>query len=108
MNRTAIVEAEFDLRGGGKMTFALFKPRFDKKKRAWGCGFMFSAPLDTQRMVFGENSLQSLVLALKVAATSLYASEMYKNKQIGVFGEFGGSLLLPSPVALLDIAPYPF
>lgn len=108
MRQSPIAEAEFDIQGGEKMTLTIFKPRFDSVRRAWGCRLRFNAPLDTQRTIFGENGLQSLVLALKIAATILYASELYKNKQIGVFGEFGGSLILPAPHALLNSAPFPF
>jgi hypothetical protein len=103
-----IAQAEFDIRDGTKMTLAIFKPRFDSAQRVWGCKFHLSAPLDVERIIFGENALQSLVLALKIAATTLYASELYKNKDLGIFGEFGGSLLLPAPHTLLDIAPFPF
>jgi hypothetical protein len=108
MKQNPIVEAEFDIIDGRKMAFALFKPRLESDRRTWGCKFEFSEPLDVERTTFGENSLQALVLALKIASTYLYSSDLYKKGQIGVFGELGGSLIFPAPQSLLNIAPFPF
>jgi hypothetical protein len=106
--QSPIARAEFDVKGYDNMILVIYKPYLDSARRTWGCRFKFTAPLDTEHTIFGENSLQSLILALKIAATTLYASDLYKNKKIGVFGEFGGRLIFPSPQSLLDIAPYPF
>ncbi|MBP7649363.1 MAG: hypothetical protein KA085_12275 [Phenylobacterium sp.] len=38
----------------------------------------------------------------------LYGSDLYKNGELGVYRQFGGSLSIPAPQAMLDVAPFPF
>jgi len=103
-----IAHAEFDIVDSPNMGLTFFKPRLHTDKHAWGCEFEFGAPLNKTETVFGENSLQALLLALKIASTILYGSDLYKEKRIGVFGDIGGKLILPATQALLEVAPYPF
>jgi Domain of unknown function (DUF6968) len=107
-SRNIVAQAKFNIVEAKDMTLTFFKPTFRKNKNAWGCEFEFNAPLNVGNTIFGENSLQAFVLALKVASAILYGSELYKEKKIGVFGEIGGQLILPAPKALIGVAPYPF
>jgi hypothetical protein len=52
--------------------------------------------------------MQALVLGLKILAVYLYGSEAYRNKQIGIGGEFGANLYIPAPSEFLNDAPFPF
>jgi hypothetical protein len=49
-----------------------------------------------------------LVLALKIASVTLYSSRLYKQKKLGLYGEYGRELGIPALHTLLDVAPYPF
>lgn len=52
--------------------------------------------------------MQALVLGLKTLAGYLYGSEAYREKRLGIGGEFGGNLFVPAPAEFLEDAPYPF
>jgi hypothetical protein len=102
-----IATAEFQILNKTKMTLTVFEPAQDEQ-HVWGCRYRFDAPFNLDHTIFGENSLQALVLALKIAASDLYGSDLYRDGKIGVFGEIGGQLILPAPKAFIDIAPFPF
>jgi hypothetical protein len=48
------------------------------------------------------------MLALKTMSAYLYGSDLYERGELGIYGKFGGSLSIPAPKEMLDIAPYPF
>jgi hypothetical protein len=104
-----IAEAIFDLAyTSDKMCLRVFMPEKSEEKRAWSCTFEIDVPLSISRTIYGESSLQALILAIKVAASCLYGSDIYKNRQLGVFGVFGGDLSIPAPSSFLGVAPYRF
>ena len=106
---TAIAELSIEVKGArSPMKFAIHKPRWIKRMNAWGCRVTFSRPFEISTMIYGENSTQALVLALKFASVSLYSSRLYKQKKLGLYGEYGRELGIPALRTLLDIAPYPF
>jgi hypothetical protein len=106
---TAIAELKIDVKGArAPMRFAIYKPRWIKRMNAWGCRITFGKPFDTSMMSYGEDSTQALVHALKTASVSLYSSRLYKQKKLGLYGEYGRELGIPALHMLLDIAPYPF
>jgi len=74
----------------------------------WACTFEIDAPIAVQRTIYGVSSLQALVLGLKTLAGYLYGSDLYRNKQLGLHGEFGGHLSIPAPSEFLKDAPFPF
>lgn len=104
-----IAELEFDLSySEEKMSLRIFQPMRDPELDAWTCAFEIDPPIRTRREIRGESSLQALVLALKTASAYLYGSELYRNKELGLYGQFGGRLSIPATEMFLDIAPYPF
>ncbi len=66
------------------------------------------APIDVKRTIYGASSMQALVLGLKTLASYLYGSDEYREKRLGIGGEFGGNLFIPAPAEFLKDAPYPF
>jgi hypothetical protein len=104
-----IAEIAFDLADSDdKMRARLFAPEFDASMNAWGCVFEIDEPISARRTIYGANSLQALILGLKIMAASLYGSELYEQKQFGLDGEFGGNLSVPAPAVFWETAPYPF
>lgn len=65
-------------------------------------------PINVERKVSGVSSLQALALGLKTLSAYLYGSDLYKNGELGVYAQFGASLSIPAPKAMLDRAPFPF
>lgn len=106
---TAIAELRIDVKGArSPMKFAIHKPRWIKRMNAWGCRVTFGRPFEISTMIYGVDSTQALVLALKFASVSLYSSKLYKQKKLGLYGEYGRALSIPALHMLLGIAPYPF
>src|SRR5947209_5578368 len=104
-----IAEMTFDLAGPArKMSLRIFKPERSKEYNSWACVFEIDAPFAINQKVYGESSLQALILAIKVAASQLYGSDLYKEQKLGSSGHFGGDLSIPAPNIFLDVAPYPF
>ena len=91
-----------------KMSVRLFAPKRDEEHGIWSCRFEISEPLDLERTIHGVSSLQALTLGVKTLSAYLYGSDLYKNGELGVYGQFGGSLSIPAPQAMLDRAPFPF
>jgi hypothetical protein len=104
-----VAEASFDLANTpDKMTLRIGRPYCDQADQNWCCTFELTRPLEVSRTIYGEYSLRALLLALKTASAYLYGSELYKDGQIGIFGEFGGYLNIPAPKEFADVAPCPF
>ncbi|MBS0331495.1 MAG: hypothetical protein JSS35_01885, partial [Proteobacteria bacterium] len=74
----------------------------------WACVFEIDQPISVRQAVFGVSSLQALTLALKTMSAYLYGSDLYERGELGIYGQFGGSLSIPAPKEMLDIAPFPF
>jgi hypothetical protein len=105
MRAQIIASAMFETRER-KFEARLFMPAL--REGTWGCRFEIDAPISVSQDVYGETSIQALALALKLMATHLYGSDLYRAKQLGAFGEFGGYLGLPAPAEVQAVAPYPF
>lgn len=104
-----IADMLFDIADSNRsMRFAIYRPSWNKRKKAWACRFTISSPLKISQTIYGENGIQALVLALKTGSAYLYGSDLYKIKKLGLYGVFGGSLGIPAPNVFLDVAPYPF
>ena len=104
-----VAEARFDLANTlDKMTLRIGRPWFDEGNQNWCCTFELTSPLEMSRTIYGEHSLQALLLALKTASAYLYGSDLYKRGEIGSFGVFGGYLNIPAPREFFDVAPFPF
>src|SRR5882724_5527810 len=107
--RVVVAAATLEIADSPKsMKVTLYKPIWSNENNAWGCQFEVTAPLNVSRIIYGVDSIQALVLALKVLSSYLYGSDLYRAKRIGVAGEFGGNLGIPATKDLLDVAPYPF
>lgn len=104
-----VAETVLDVLGEDtKLSVRIFKPEYDPEYDAWSCQFEIGEPIGVSSCVRGLDSLQAIVLTLKMVSTYLYSSKLYKERRLGIGGEFGGNLFVPAPKELLDIAPYPF
>jgi len=104
-----IAEVVFDLSyTEDKMGARVYLPEREQTSEDWSCSFEIDGPISVRRTIFGVSSLQALMLALKTMAAYLYGSDLYKRGELGIYGRFGGSLSIPAPKEMLDIAPYPF
>lgn len=102
-----IAEAVFDIAGSDEKVWArLFAP--EELGSDWACTFEIDAPIDVKRTIYGASSMQALVLGLKTLAACLYGSDEYRDKRLGIGGQFGGNLFVPAPAEFLKDAPYPF
>jgi len=105
---TIIAEQTFDLSfTSDKLAARLFAPE-QKDEETWVCRFEIGAPINESLDAQGVSSLQALALALKSLSAALYSSELYRNGQLGAFGEFNGYLGIPAPGIFKDIAPFTF
>lgn len=91
-----------------KMWARIYPPEQVGVSEDWSCSFEIDAPISVRRTIYGVSSLQALVLALKTMTAHIYGSEAYRNKELGIDGEFGGDLSIPAPSEFLDVAPFPF
>lgn len=102
-----IAEVAFDIADSDEKVWArLFAPQ--RHQGDWACTFEIDAPIDVKRTIYGVSSMQALVLGLKTLATYLYGSDEYRQRRLGIGGEFGGNLFVPAPAEFLKEAPYPF
>ncbi|HEV2531581.1 DUF6968 family protein [Phenylobacterium sp.] len=102
-----IAEIDFDLANSAeKMGARLYAP--ERQEEDWACTFEIDAPIDIRRTIYGVSSMQALVLGLKTLAAYLYGSAAYRDKEIGIGGEFGANLYIPAPSEFLNEAPFPF
>ena len=102
-----IAEVPLDIVGSDEKVWArLFAP--EKHEQDWACTLEIDAPIDVNRTIHGASSMQALVLGLKTLASYLYGSDEYREKRLGIGGEFGGNLFIPAPAEFLKDAPYPF
>jgi hypothetical protein len=86
----------------------VFAPTWNEVRRAWACRIEIDPPINMQQSVYGESGIQALTLAIKILASALYGSKLYRDGQLGAFGEFGTYLGIPAPKESLEHAPYPF
>ncbi|MFZ3006490.1 MAG: hypothetical protein WA047_09950 [Phenylobacterium sp.] len=106
---TEIAAVDLDLSyTAEKVSVRLFAPEWNEEHGAWSCRFEISEPMALERTIYGVSSLQALTLGVKTLSAYLYGSDIYKNGELGVYGQFGGSLSIPAPQAMLDRAPFPF
>ncbi|THD81667.1 MAG: hypothetical protein E7812_02280 [Phenylobacterium sp.] len=104
-----IAAVELDLSyTAAKVVVRLFAPELDAQQGTWSCRFEIGEPVNVTREIYGVSSLQALFLAAKTLSVYLYGSDLYKNGELGIYGQFGGSLSIPAPQVLLESAPYPF
>jgi hypothetical protein len=104
-----IAAVEFDLSyTAAKMGVRVFAPEWNAELEMWSCTFEIDDPIALRRDIRGISSLQALLLAMKTLSAYLYGSDLYKRGELGVYGQFGGSLSIPAPQVLLDSAPFPF
>src|SRR5881394_259666 len=95
-----IAEVAFEIAGSNEKVWArLFAP--EPHRDDWACTFQIDAPIDVKRTIYGVSSMQALVLGLKTLATYLYGSDEYRDKRLGIGGEFGGNLFVPAPAEFL-------
>lgn len=90
-----------------KVAVRLFCPQ-QRDESTWICRFEIGAPIDVALDVHGTSSLQALALSLKGLSATLYSSDLYRNGQLGAWGEFNGYLGIPAPGIFADIAPETF
>ncbi|WP_337187509.1 hypothetical protein [Phenylobacterium sp.] len=106
---TVIAELSLDLAGTTqKVTVRLFAPEELKDGPGWRCRYEIGEPISHDQDIYGEWSLQALMLALKGLSSDLYGSDEYKEGRLGIEGQFGGYLGIPAPNVFLNQAPYPF
>lgn len=106
---TEIAAVEFDLSyTAEKMVLRVLAPERNRELGTWSCTFEIGDPINLKREIHGVSALQALFLAMKTLSAYLYSSDIYRRGELGIHGEFGGSLSIPAPKELLDIAPYPF
>ena len=89
------------------MAARVFAPEMEREN-LWFCRFEIEEPIDFKHKVYGVSSMQALYLSLKTLSVYLYGSDYYKNREVGIFGEFGGDLTIPATHMFLDTVPYPF
>jgi len=106
---TEIAAVDLDLSyTAEKVSVRRFAPEWDEELGTWSCRFEISEPINVERKIYGVSSLQALILGAKTLSAYLYGSDLYKNGELGIYGQFGGSLSIPAPQAMLDRAPFPF
>jgi hypothetical protein len=104
-----IAAVELDLSyTAAKVGVRLFAPEWDEEQKTWSCRFEIGEPINVEREIYGVSSLQALLLGAKTLSAYLYGSDLYKNGELGIYGQFGGSLSIPAPQVMLDRAPFPF
>lgn len=104
-----IAELELDLSyTEEKMRARIFRPVHDPEQDVWSCIIEIDDPIGLQRQIYGVSSMQALLLGLKTLSAHLYGSDLYRNGELGLHGQFGGNLSLPAPEVMLDRAPFPF
>ncbi len=106
---TEIAVLELDLSyTSAKVGVRVFAPKLSNDQENWSCKFKIDEPIGVEREIHGVSSLQALMLAMKTLSAYLYGSDLYKRGELGIYGEYGGSLSIPAPRVLLDRAPFPF
>ncbi|THD80602.1 MAG: hypothetical protein E7812_07690 [Phenylobacterium sp.] len=106
--RAPIVEEWFDLaETSEKLRVRIYAP-VRREGTTWGCRIELGNPIDLDKEVLGEGSLQALALALEQVSALLYSHPLWRAGKLGAFGELGGYLGVAAPTQYLHFAPYPF
>jgi len=106
---TEIATMELDLSyTTAKVGVRILAPKLHAEQGLWSCTFEIDEPINVKREIYGTSSLQALFLAAKTLSVYLYGSDLYKNGELGIHGQFGSDLSIPAPQVLLDRAPFPF
>jgi hypothetical protein len=91
-----------------KVRARLYEPVLEADGYTWSCRFEIDGRSSGLEQAYGATSLQALLLGLKLLSITLYASHVYRWRELGLNGQFGGDLGVPAVEAFLDDAPYPF
>jgi hypothetical protein len=93
-----IVACDFDIKDSREVVrLSIFKPHPATEGPEWVCRVRLAGLRERDHLVRGVNALQALLLAQYLAASELYNSDLYRDGRLGLFGEFGGDLLLTKP-----------
>lgn len=86
-----IAERKLDFFGedGARRGFIRFlAPKQDKARDVWACSYHIKWPgFDRKYRILGEDSLQALTLAMKVAPSVIENADDFKAGRIGQFGK---------------------
>jgi hypothetical protein len=103
-----VAETVFDLIDSSQKVHLRVGKPYKNASSVWECLIEIDEPIAVSLPVYGESSLQALILAIRAAASYLYSSDLYKSGKLGIYGVFGADLSIPAPAIFLDDAPYPF
>ena len=78
-------------------TLRVWQPEQALPHAPWHCAFEIDDPVGVRRVVYGESSLQALILAIQTASAYLHSSEAYQAGKLGAYGVFGGNLFIAPP-----------
>ncbi len=91
-----------------KIRARLYEPVLDEDGFTWTCRIEIDGRHEGPQASYGATSLQALELGVKMLSIILYSSPIYRRKELGFDGEFGGYLGVPAVNAFLREAPFPF
>jgi hypothetical protein len=74
----------------------------------WACRIDLGNPIDIEKDVLGEGSLQALALALEQVSALLYSHPLWREGKLGAYGALGGYLGIAAPTSYLHFAPFPY
>jgi hypothetical protein len=104
-----VAEQVFDLSfSDEKVCARLYEPVLEPDGCTWSCRVELDERFAGPPKAYGATSLQALELGLKMLSIILYASTVYRRKELGWNGQFGGDLGVPAVSVFLNDAPYPF
>jgi uncharacterized protein DUF6968 len=90
-------------KSGGEVAIAIriFAP--ERKDRAWSCRYEIDWPEGTQKMAAGGvDSMQALVIALKMISADLYSSSYHRSGKL-MFDTPGGGYGFPVVTTMRDL-----
>lgn len=104
-----VAEQAFDLSFSDEKVWArLYEPVLEPDGCTWSCRVELDKRFGGPPKAYGGSSLQALELGVKMLSIILYSSTVYRRKDLGFNGRFGGDLGVPAVDVFLDEAPYPF